>query len=145
MENTLVIHSDGGARGNPGPGACAFVVEKNGRILAKASKYLGNVTNNIAEYSGVLLALNWLIRNLSVIGDVSTITFLMDSELVARQLMGLYKVKDKKLLALSVEVKKLTTKISPNLSFKNISREENKLADFLVNETLDLKASGNFV
>ena len=62
MENALTIHSDGGARGNPGPGACAFIVEQNGRVVTKGSKYLGKVTNNFAEYSGVLLALDWLLN-----------------------------------------------------------------------------------
>lgn len=145
MENALTIHSDGGARGNPGPGACAFIVEKNGRVIAKGSKYLGKVTNNFAEYSGVLLALDWLLNKSPFINHHSPIIFLMDSELVARQLTGLYKVKDKNLKELFVEVKTIIKKISSDIVFKNIPREENVHADLLVNEELDNKASGNFM
>lgn len=141
----MIIHSDGGARGNPGPGACAFIVEQNKRVVAKGSKYLGEVTNNFAEYSGVLLALNWLLKKSPFTNYHSPIIFLMDSELVVRQLTGLYKVKDENLKKLFVEVKNITAKISSDIIFKNIPREENKLADFLVNKTLDLKASGNFM
>ena len=141
----LIIHSDGGARGNPGPGACAFIVEKNGRVIAKGSKYLGKVTNNHAEYCGVLLALDWLAKNLSLTNPNQPINFLMDSELVARQLTGLYKVKDKNLKELFTKVKIFTAKISPDIIFKNIPREQNKPADLLVNEELDNKASGNFM
>ena len=62
MQNDqILIHTDGGSRGNPGPAACAFVVEKADREIFKSSKYLGHQTNNHAEYSGVILALNWLV------------------------------------------------------------------------------------
>ncbi|KKR70770.1 MAG: Ribonuclease HI [Candidatus Woesebacteria bacterium GW2011_GWA2_40_7b] len=145
MENALTIHSDGGARGNPGPGACAFIVEQNGRVVTKGSKYLGKVTNNFAEYSGVLLALDWLLNKSPFTNHHSPIIFLMDSELVVRQLTGLYKVKDENLKKLFTEVKKLTTEISSDIIFKNIPREQNKPADLLVNEELDNKASGNFM
>lgn len=59
----LIIYCDGGARGNPGPGAGAFIVEKEGKIIFKGSKYLGKTTNNTAEYQAVILALTWLIKN----------------------------------------------------------------------------------
>ena len=137
VENSLTIHSDGGARGNPGPGACAFVVEQNGRVVAKGTKHLGEVTNNIAEYSGVLLAVNWLIKNPSFYLDKIPVTFFMDSELVVRQLMGRYKVKDLKLRKLFEEINSLRAKLPMPINFESISREKNKLADFLVNEELD--------
>jgi ribonuclease HI len=135
MEEALVIYSDGGARGNPGPGACAFVIEEGSRVVAKGSKYLGRVTNNFAEYSGVLLALQAVTKK-------STITFYLDSELVAKQLSGLYKVKNKDLLKLAIEIRALVAAKSLEISFVNIPREKNKVADQLVNEELDRNISG---
>jgi ribonuclease HI len=135
MEESLVIHSDGGARGNPGPGACAFVIEENGEIVVKGSKYLGNVTNNFAEYSGVLFALQSIKKK-------SPVIFYLDSELVAKQLSGLYKVKNNKLLKIATEIRALIAKESLEIVFKNIPREKNKLADQLVNEELDRNLSG---
>ena len=135
MEEALVIHSDGGARGNPGPGACAFVIEENGKIIIQGSKYLGRVTNNFAEYSGVLLALQSVAKK-------SSITFYLDSELVAKQLSGLYKVKNKDLVKLAIEIRSLIATKNLEISFVNIPREKNKVADQLVNEELDGNISG---
>ena len=137
MEKTLVFHSDGGARGNPGPGACAFVVEQNGKVIAKGSKKLGEVTNNLAEYSGVILALEWLTKNITLSPRGLPITFYMDSELVVRQLMGKYKVKDVKLKKMYEEINKVRAELPVTINFESVSREKNKLADFLVNKELD--------
>ena len=132
----IIIHTDGGSRGNPGPAASAFVVEKNSEVVFKGAKYLGKVTNNFAEYTGVVIALQWLLENLDLqIGE--SITFVLDSELVVRQLNGLYKVKDANLQKLFVEVKELINKTGKKTIFKNVPREQNKLADQLVNEELD--------
>ena len=127
------IYSDGGARGNPGPAACAFVVLENGKVIHKDSKFLGKATNNQAEYQGVILALNYLITQSTNL----QIRFFLDSELVAKQLTGLYRVKDSDLKKLFLEIQKILEKISGKIIFKNIPRTKNKLADFLVNETLD--------
>jgi len=132
----IVIHTDGGSRGNPGPAASAFVVEKNSEIIFKGSKYLGKVTNNFAEYTGVVIALQWLLENLDLeIGE--SVNFVLDSELVVRQLNGLYKVKDENLQKLFAEVKVLINKTGKKIIFKNVPREQNKIADQLVNEELD--------
>ena len=137
MENDrIVIHTDGGARGNPGPAACAFVAEFSGKTIGKKSLFLGVSTNNCAEYQGVLLALNWLNENRKIF-SADVITFYLDSELVARQLSGKYKVKDKKLMELFIRAINLSTKIGLKINYKNIPREENKIADLLVNEELD--------
>lgn len=128
------IFSDGGARGNPGPAACAFIVIEDGKVLYKGSKLLGNTTNNVAEYNGVILALEWVLANQST---NRSINFYVDSELIAKQINGTYKVKDKDLKLLFLEVTKLLGKIHRKIIFKNIPRAKNKLADYLVNETLD--------
>jgi len=130
------IYSDGGARGNPGPAASAFIVLDDGNVIYKDSKFLGKATNNVAEYQGVLLALAWLV-NSSIQYPVSSIRFFMDSELIVHQINGHYKVKDKKLKELFLEVQAFLKKIQPKIIFKNIPRTKNKLADFLVNKTLD--------
>lgn len=132
----IIIHTDGGSRGNPGPAAGAFVVEKNSEVVFKGSKYLGKVTNNFAEYTGVVIALQWLLENLDLqIGE--SITFVLDSELVVRQLNGLYKVKDENLQKLFSEVNVLINKTGKKIIFKSVPREQNKIADQLVNEELD--------
>jgi ribonuclease HI len=145
MEKYLVVHSDGGSRGNPGPGACAFVAEENGRAVAEDSKFLGKVTNNVAEYEGVLLAIRWMIKELKNFNAKHSIVFCLDSELVAKQLSGLYKIKNPTLVKLNIEIKDLISKHRFNIAFRNIPREENKQADFLVNRELDKRTSGNFL
>ncbi len=132
-EEEIVVHTDGGARGNPGPSACAFVAEINGKIIQQESSYLGTSTNNYAEYQGVLLALKWLVKNFST----TTSTFYLDSELVVRQLNGIYKVKDKKLIELFDKIKDLSKSLNYAITYKHIPRTQNKIADFLVNKELD--------
>ncbi len=139
MNGEIIIHTDGGARGNPGPSACSFVAETNGEVLEKKSKYLGVSTNNVAEYQGVILALIWLSEKINEFGDEIAITFFLDSELIVRQILGTYKVKDEKLKGLYYEVNGLINRIGKNIFFKNIPRSKNKIADYLVNEELDKK------
>ncbi|HET7099486.1 MAG TPA: ribonuclease HI family protein [Patescibacteria group bacterium] len=134
-DNSLVIHTDGGSRGNPGPAASAFVVENNGKKIFEGSKYLGKTTNNVAEYQGVIIALDWLLSSKEI--NVSSITFILDSELIVKQINGSYKVKDENLKKLYIEVKSLIGKIDQKIIFKNVLRNENKEADFLVNMELD--------
>lgn len=136
QDDQIVIHTDGGSRGNPGPAACAFVAEKNGKEIFKSAKFLGKQTNNYAEYQGVILALDWLNIFLQDKGN-STVTFILDSELVVRQLNGIYKVKDENLRNLFFEILSLKKMIGANFVFKNVPREKNKVADILLNEELD--------
>lgn len=137
-EGGLIVHTDGGARGNPGPAACAFVAEEGEKIIYKGSKYLGSSTNNSAEYQGVILALKWIEGNKESLLNQS-VTFYLDSELVVRQLNGLYKVKDQKLRALYFQISTTIQKLELKIAFKNIPRNRNKIADFLVNKELDKK------
>ena len=129
----LVIHTDGGSRGNPGPAACAFVIEQNGKEVFHNSKFLGIATNNFAEYSGVIDAIGWVIEN----NTLSPITFYLDSELVVRQINGLYKVKDENLKKLFLEVLTKIKELKVRITFKHVPREENSDADLLVNQELD--------
>jgi ribonuclease HI len=135
----MVIHTDGGARGNPGPAACAFIAEVGGKIVREDSLFLGSTTNNYAEYQGVILALKWLVDNYKIL-SIGNILFCLDSELVVRQLNGDYKVKDKKLIELFLQVNQLSKNISVKIFYKSIPRTKNKLADFLVNKKLDENA-----
>jgi ribonuclease HI len=138
MSGKLIVNTDGGARGNPGPAACAFVIKKDGQMIFKDSKFLGTTTNNQAEYQGVIMALSYLSENPKNFSD-SEIVFILDSELVARQLAGEYKTKNKDLKNLLAVAKTLEKKLKAKISYTVTSREKNKSADFLVNKKLDEK------
>lgn len=133
----IQVHTDGGSRGNPGNGACAFVIEENNNLIFENAKYLGRVTNNFAEYSGVLSAINYLVENSRITNQKSQITFYLDSELVVKQLNGIYKIKNLVLLNFVKEIKRLIYKNNLITSFKYVPREKNVRADYLVNKILD--------
>lgn len=134
------VFSDGGSRGNPGPAASAFVcISGNGTVIHKGSKYLGEATNNFAEYQGVILALTWMEQNKNLLDK--EVTFNMDSELAVNQINGKYKVKEDTLKKLMLIIRSLLEKVETKIIFVSIPREKNKLADFLVNEELDRNLS----
>jgi len=132
---TWKVYCDGGARGNPGPAAAAFVVEVNNKVIAKDAKFLGNTTNNTAEYQAAILALKWLAKNGNDLP--SEITFVHDSELIARQLAGLYKIKNEGLRNLYFSAKSLEKTITAKIKYVSVPRTHNKIADYLVNRILD--------
>lgn len=132
----LKIYCDGGARGNPGPAASAFVVIKGGKVIAKGSKFLGKATNNVAEYQSAILALKWLKDNQFSLSNKKTL-MVLDSELVASQLSNNFKIKSESLRSLYLTAKNLEKKISTEISYSWSPRTKNKLADFLVNKELD--------
>ncbi|MEK7470602.1 MAG: ribonuclease HI family protein [Patescibacteria group bacterium] len=134
--NGLIINCDGGSRGNPGPAAAAFVVRDSGKEIHSQSKFLGTTTNNVAEYSAVIMALDWLLHD-SRFMSLDSVAFVLDSELIVRQINGVYKVKDKKLKELHAHVAQLLKKIDKKISFENVLREKNEIADELVNIELD--------
>ncbi len=129
----ITIYCDGGARGNPGPAASAFVVYENSKEIYKASKYLGSTTNNVAEYNAVILALTYLSENELKDGVV----LILDSELVTKQMNGLYKVKNENLKNLFLKARQLEKNISTTITYKWSERANNKIADALVNKELD--------
>lgn len=129
----FTIYGDGGARGNPGPAAAAFVViDQNGRLVHREGKFLGKATNNQAEYQAVIAALSWLARNAP---DGHEVVIKLDSQLLVSQLRGEFKIKNKTLSGLIMAVKEKEKRLK--VAYQLISREENKLADFLVNQVLD--------
>jgi ribonuclease HI len=130
--DTVVVHVDGGARGNPGPAAVAAVAtDPDGAPLRESSAYIGETTNNVAEYRAVLLGLD-LARELGA----SQVEVVNDSELVARQIGGQYKVKNAGLKPLFLEAMKALRGFD-RWSVRNVRREQNVRADELVNEELD--------
>lgn len=125
-----ILHTDGGARGNPGPGGIGAVLEIDGQQhLFK--EFIGVATNNQAEYKAVILGL----QKAKDFGATEVDVYL-DSELVQQQLSGLYKVKNQDLGSLFVKVWNLTQGFK-KIKYLHIRREENKLADKLVNQALD--------
>lgn len=130
----LIAYADGGSRGNPGQAACAaFITTAEGDELLRRAKRLGKTTNNVAEYEAVLLALD-LCKELSA----AHVTLRVDSELVARQIEGRYKVKNPDLMQLHHRVM-LRTRMFEKLHVEHIPRKENTIADAMVNACLDNK------
>jgi ribonuclease HI len=129
-----ILRTDGGARGNPGPAGAAFVLEQEGRRIACGGRFLGETTNNVAEYEALL----WGLENARA-ANVDDILVLMDSELIVKQLLGAYKVKNAGLKPLFVRVMELRRQFSA-FEVRHVRREENKLADALANEAMDERA-----
>ena len=129
----IYVNSDGGARGNPGPGAIGVVIRKEGNILMKYGGYLGTrVTNNVTEYEGLIKALELAIK------FGKEVTFVLDSELVVKQMLGEYKVKDHKLIPLFQKVQKLQDQYD-KVKYLHASRWDKfqRLADEIVNAELN--------
>jgi ribonuclease HI len=130
------IFSDGGARGNPGPAASAFVIYDGDDLVGESSKYLGSSSNNTAEYFAVVMALTQFI-NKGFNKNSKGIRFYLDSLLIVKQLTGEYKIKSPHLKILAMKIKELEKKISSEIKYIHITREKNKIADALVNKCLD--------
>jgi len=136
----LEIHSDGGARGNPGPAGIGAVIETCGlntehQIVKEISKYIDVATNNQAEYKAVVEALKWVKENLT--DKELVISCYLDSQLVVEQLKGNYQMKNEGLKPLFWEIRDLIMSLGGRVSFQHIPREQNKEADKLVNEAID--------
>jgi ribonuclease HI len=131
-EKKYILHTDGGARGNPGPAAgAAILFDANYRQIDKICKYLGKTTNNQAEYTGLLLGLALAHQH-----GAKNILVKMDSELVVKQIIGEYRIKDASLKILAAKANKMLTEFA-QYNFEHVRREKNKDADALVNKTLD--------
>lgn len=127
----LNVWTDGGARGNPGPAGIGVVFRKGTRIVGRYKEFIGEATNNQAEYRAVLLALEHAQRL-----GATNLHFHLDSELVVSQLRREYRVKDKQLASLFVKIWN-RTHLFKRVIFSWIPREENCDADRLVNEAID--------
>jgi ribonuclease HI len=126
------LYTDGGARGNPGPAASAFVLETDdGTVLDARGDAIGVATNNVAEYRALTAG---LARALEL--GVDEVEVVSDSELLVKQMRGEYKVKNAALRELSLEAARLAREIG-KVTYRAVRREHNELADSLVNEALD--------
>lgn len=133
--NKIIIHSDGGARGNPGPAGIGAVLNAdNGFVLAEISKYLGETTNNQAEYQALIAGLEKA-KELKA----NEVECYLDSELVVKQLNREYKVKNAQLAPLFLKVHNLSLSFK-KISFNHVRREYNKEADKLANLAMDKMA-----
>jgi len=126
------LYTDGGARGNPGPAAAAYVLEtEDGTVLDARGETIGVATNNVAEYRALVAG---LAKALEL--GVDEVEVVSDSELLVKQMTGEYRVKNAALVDLSLEASRLARKIG-RVTYSAVRREENELADALVNEALD--------
>lgn len=136
----LIIHADGGSRGNPGPAAHGVVIsDESGKQIAKFGMAIGIKTNNQAEYSGVVGALEFIKKFISSGNIISAVEFYLDSDLLVNQLSGKYKIKSPELAVLAIKAKNLEKEIPVSVIYKYIPREQNKMADKIVNLVLDSK------
>jgi probable phosphoglycerate mutase len=133
----VIAHIDGASRGNPGPAAYAVVMESaKGSRLTGFSEYLGEATNNVAEYQALLAALEYALRNHYLRIHVQT-----DSELLARQIEGVYKVKSPALKPLQERAKQMIASLE-RFSIQHVPREQNQEADQLANQALEAAEAG---
>jgi ribonuclease HI len=128
----LIAHSDGGARGNPGPAGYGVVIQdQSGNKVAALSEYLGHQTNNFAEYQGLIAALEYALRH-----GPKALKLISDSELLVRQIKGIYKVKSPTLQDLHGRAKELIAQLDW-FSIGHAFREQNTDADRLANAAMD--------
>ncbi len=135
---TLIIYTDGGARGNPGiSGAGAYITDEAGDVVQEIAKPLGIRTNNWAEYEAVIEGLAAAAKILGKKAPLSHVELRTDSELVVKQLKGEYRVKHPELKKQFAKVAALRAEHFPHLSIKHVRREFNKEADRLSNVAMD--------
>ena len=131
-EHYLVTYTDGGARGNPGPaGFGVLIQDESGRKVAALSEYLGHQTNNFAEYQGLIAALEYALQH-----GPKALKVISDSELLVKQIKGIYKVKNPTLRDLHARAKELIAQLNW-FSIGHALREHNQEADHLANEAMD--------
>jgi ribonuclease HI len=126
------LFTDGGARGNPGPAAFGYVLEtEDGTVLDARGEAIGVATNNVAEYKALIAGLEKALEL-----GVDDLEVVSDSELLVRQMTGVYRVKNRGLMPLSLDAAALARQLG-HVRYTAVRREENELADRLVNEALD--------
>lgn len=131
-DNKVIVYSDGGSRGNPGPSASGYVIINNKEeVVAQGGEYLGITTNSQAEYQGVRIGLEKALEL-----GFKYVDFRIDSMLVVNQMNGIYKIKNRELWPINERIRELVTKFE-KVTFSHVKREFNQLADGMVNRTLD--------
>lgn len=139
MTKQVIIYTDGGARGNPGPaGAGAVIKDGEGNILKELSKSFPTLTNNEAEYEAVVLGLSEVkkVFGKDMVGSLQ-IEVRADSELVVKQLNGEYQIKEEGLYPYFIKLWNMQVKDYPKITFNHVPREKNTEADALANEAMD--------
>ena len=135
----IKIFTDGGSRGNPGIAGFGVVVkDEDNKNIFEGAQYIGNKTNNEAEYGGLIFALNWLKDNY-LTKNITEAEFNSDSELMIKQMQGIYKVKSLNLKELNKQAREFVLNIKVKIIFKAIRREYNSDADALANKAMDEK------
>lgn len=132
------IYTDGGARGNPGPaGSGAVIYSNDGKVLKRIALYIGETTNNQAEYKAVVAALEHMVKLLN--GQIvnPTIQMYLDSKLIVEQMNGRFKIKNEGLKPLYWQIRDLIMKLGGAVTFSFVPREKNTEADELVNQAID--------
>lgn len=138
--SNIFVYTDGGARGNPGPAAFGIHIESDaGSTLFAMGKKIGVSTNNIAEYTAILEAYDWLIENKDSFDKETKVYFYMDSLLAYSHLKGIYKIKNEKLKEIIHNIWQKEKDLNLPVSYNHVRREGNKKADYLVNLALDNK------
>ena len=132
----LSVFTDGGSRGNPGISGYGLVIKSADKVIFEEAKFLGIKTNNEAEYMGLIGALTWISENKK---NVEKICIYSDSQLVVRQVQGIYKMKAPHLKPLLASVHSLISEINLPIEFQSVPREQNSLADELANQAMDQK------
>jgi ribonuclease HI/probable phosphoglycerate mutase len=131
-DKVLSLFTDGACRGNPGQGgAGAVLIDRDGAVVGTAKKFLGHCTNNIAEYRALLLGLETALER-----GTPAISIYLDSELLVRQIQGIYRVKNPDLKPLMLEIRDLLDRFD-TWKIEHIPRSKNALADKLANEAID--------
>lgn len=132
----ITAYFDGGARGNPGPaGFGVHIVDDNGQVLAEIAQAIGVATNNVAEYRGLLAALQWAVDH-----GLTALHVRGDSLLLIQQMRGVYRVKNEGLLPLHRKARDLSASIG-QVTFEHVPRDRNKQADRLSNLGMDQNVS----
>jgi len=134
---TLSGHIDGGARGNPGPAGAGILLEEAGGGREAIFTYLGSATNNVAEYAALLCLLHRAVER-----NAAELTVHSDSELLIKQMLGSYRVRNPRLQAFHAAARRLMARI-PKVTFRHVPREENREADLLANRAMDSAASSS--
>ena len=127
-----VLYADGACRGNPGPaGSGAALVNEEGHVVAEAMRHLGHGTNNVAEYTALIIGLEEARRH-----DVEELEVRMDSKFVVEQMNGRWRVRDAKLIPLAIRARELFAQF-PKWQIRHIPRDQNAIADALANRAID--------
>lgn len=143
-DKILVVQTDGGARGNPGPAASGVYISdfSSRQKIASFGRYWGETTNNVAEYRAVVLAMEWLVNHPATTRQYDRIHIVSDSALIVNQINGRFRVKQNHLLSLVFQVRKLSAQINRPVAFLQVKRAFNEEPDRVVNSILNKNTKG---